>query len=98
MKLVGRVPRQSVADGAMVRLAYPPYDVVVAEVDGRCRIGQKTDPNNTIGEPECVEGTFYMNSVRPQYGAELDSWFDEVIDYVDQNYRTAPPSDVNVIE
>ncbi len=35
MKLVGRVPRQSIADGAMVRLAYPPYDVVVAEVDGR---------------------------------------------------------------
>jgi hypothetical protein len=39
-----------------------------------------------------------MNSVRPKYGAELDSWFDEVVDYVDQNYRTAPPSDVQVTE
>jgi hypothetical protein len=71
---------------------------IIVYVDGRCRIGQKTDPNNVIGEPECVEGTFYMNSVRPKYGAEIDSWFDEVIDYVDQNYRTAPPSDVQVTE
>jgi nitrite reductase/ring-hydroxylating ferredoxin subunit len=35
MKLVGRVPRESLRDGALVRLAYPPFDVLVAEVDGR---------------------------------------------------------------
>ena len=34
MKRVGEVPRSSLAGGALVRLAYPPYDVLVAEVDG----------------------------------------------------------------
>ena len=62
---------------------------IIVYVDGRCRI--------THGKPECVRGTFYMNSVRPD-GAQLDSWFDEVIDYVDHNYRTLPASDVDVVE
>jgi nitrite reductase/ring-hydroxylating ferredoxin subunit len=35
MKLVGRVSRDSLRDGALVRIAYPPFDVLVAEVDGR---------------------------------------------------------------
>lgn len=34
MKLVARVPREQLADGAMVRVEYPPYDVLVALVDG----------------------------------------------------------------
>ena len=33
MKLVGRVPRESLAGGAMVRLTWPPFDVLVALVD-----------------------------------------------------------------
>lgn len=32
MKLVGRVPRAALADGALVRLPYPPFDVLVAMV------------------------------------------------------------------
>ncbi len=63
---------------------------IIVYVDGRCRIGQD-------GKPECVRGTFYMNSARPG-GVQLDSWFDEVVDYIDQNYRTLGPSDVDVIE
>ena len=35
MKLVGRVQRSQLRDGALVRLPYPPFDVLVAEVDGR---------------------------------------------------------------
>jgi nitrite reductase/ring-hydroxylating ferredoxin subunit len=35
MKLVGRVPRAQLAGGALVRVAYPPFDVLVAEVGGR---------------------------------------------------------------
>lgn len=34
MKLVGRVKRESLQGGAFVRLPYPPFDVLVAEVDG----------------------------------------------------------------
>ena len=34
MKLVGKVPRSALAGGAMVRLPYPPFDVVVAVADG----------------------------------------------------------------
>lgn len=77
---------------------------IVVYVDGRCR--DRADPQNpsSPGLPECVRGTFYLNSNRPSDapndpgGVQLDSWFDEVIDYVDQNYRTMPPSDVDVVE
>ena len=34
MKLVGRVPRAELDGGHLVRIDYPPYDVVVALVDG----------------------------------------------------------------
>lgn len=34
MKLVGRVPLADLAHHAMVRLEYPPYDVLVSLVDG----------------------------------------------------------------
>jgi hypothetical protein len=76
---------------------------IVVYVDGRCR--DVPDPNNptSAGFPECVEGTFYLNSQRPSDGknpggVQLDSWFDEVVQYMDQNYRTMPPSDVDVVE
>jgi hypothetical protein len=44
-----------------------------------------------------------LNSQRPSDGknpggVQLDSWFDEVVSYMDQNYRTMPPSDVDVVE
>jgi nitrite reductase/ring-hydroxylating ferredoxin subunit len=34
MKLVGSVPRESLQDGAMVRLPYPPFHVLVSIVEG----------------------------------------------------------------
>jgi len=37
MKLVGRVPKSALADGLPVRVPYPPYDVMVALVDGVAR-------------------------------------------------------------
>ncbi len=63
---------------------------ITVYVDGRCRIGKN-------GLPECIRGTFYLNSTR-QDGPQLDAWFDEVVQYIDQNYRTMGPSDVEVIE
>jgi len=69
--------------------------MIVVYVDGRCRI----DP--TTNEPECVRGTFYVNSPRVVNGhpmGRLDDWFEEVMTYIDANYRTLGPSDVNVTE
>ncbi len=62
---------------------------IIVYVDGRCRA-----PN---GKPECIRGTFYMDSARND-GAKMDAWFDELVDFVDQNYRTMGPSDVEVAD
>jgi len=77
--------------------------MIVVYVDGRCRI----DPTTNL--PECIEGTFYLNSNRtaqvngagsgPEYPiGRLDDWFEEVITFIDQNFRTMGPSDVEVVE
>ena len=34
MKLVARVPKSELANGALVRVTYPPFDVLVTMVDG----------------------------------------------------------------
>jgi hypothetical protein len=63
--------------------------MIVVYVDGRCRIDPVTN------EPECIRGTFYMNSPRSIGGhpmAQLDDWFEEVMTYIDKNYRTLPAS------
>ena len=66
--------------------------MIVVYVDGRCRI----DPTTNL--PECIRGTFYLNSNRSVNGhpmAQLDDWFVEVMADIDANYRTLGPSDVN---
>lgn len=63
---------------------------IVVYGDGRCRVGKD-------GKPECIRGTFYLNSARPD-GVQLDNWFDEVIDYVDKNYRTMPTTEIEVAD
>jgi hypothetical protein len=62
---------------------------IIVYVDGRCR--------EHDGRPECIRGTFYMDSAR-EGGAKMDAWFTEVVQYVDKNYRTLPPSDVEVTD
>jgi hypothetical protein len=62
---------------------------IIVYVDGRCRV--------LGGKPECIRGTFYMNSARPQ-GAKLDEWFDEVTEYVDKNFRTMPTTEIEVAD
>lgn len=72
---------------------------IVVYVDGRCRIGKD-------GAPECYQGTFYLNSTRNDpnnkapfaNGPQMQDWVLEVMDYVDANYRTMGPSDVDVPE
>jgi hypothetical protein len=62
---------------------------IIVYVDGRCR--------SPDGKDECIRGTFYMDSARPD-GPKMDQWFTEVVQHIDQNYRTLPPSDVEVVE
>jgi hypothetical protein len=63
---------------------------ILVYVDGRCRV-------SADGAPECIQGTFYLNSNRPG-GPQMDTWFDELVSYMDTNYRTMPASDVDVVE
>ena len=63
---------------------------ITVYVDGRCRTGAD-------GKPECIQGSFYLDARRPE-GPKFDSWFDEVVDYVDANYRTMGSSEVEVTE
>jgi hypothetical protein len=78
---------------------------IAVYVDGRCREGTAPpEPDGGIpsagteqGQPECIQGGFYIDSPRPD-GALFDTWFDELVDYIDQNYRTMGPSDVTMTE
>ena len=63
---------------------------IIVYVDGRCRIGPD-------GKDECIRGSFYMDSAR-ENGAKMDAWFGEVVQHIDQKYRTLPPSDVEVTD
>ncbi len=63
---------------------------IVVYVDGRCRVGKD-------GAPECIRGNFYLNARRPG-GPQNEAWMIEMMDYVDQNYRTMAPTDVEVID
>jgi nitrite reductase/ring-hydroxylating ferredoxin subunit len=52
LKLVGRVPRARIEHGEMVRLSYPPWDVLVAMVGGEpCAI---EDACNHAGGSLCA--------------------------------------------
>jgi hypothetical protein len=91
-------------DGTQSYISRLPKFIAVY-VDGRCREGTAPPtPDGGIppagteqGQPECIQGGFYIDSPRPD-GALFDTWFDELVDYIDQNYRTMGPSDVMVTE
>ena len=61
---------------------------IVVYVDGRCRIGQS-------GKPECIRGNFFTESVRED-GVKGETWWLELMDWVDANFRTMGPSVVEV--
>ncbi len=67
---------------------------LIVYVDGRCRM-RAPEPGQKEGKPECIRGTFYMNSARPD-GSQLDDWFEEVTEYIDKNFRTMPTTEVEV--
>jgi len=49
--------------------------------DGRCR------------EDECINGTFYSNSVRPE-GPQMIDFLYDLGDYMDENFRTRDPEEI----
>jgi len=52
---------------------------ILVYVDGRCRVQN--------GTPECIRGTFYADSPR-EGGAKIETWWLELIEHIDQNFRT----------
>jgi hypothetical protein len=64
---------------------------IIVYVDGRCR------PNDKTGKVECIRGTFFTDSVRPD-GAQQESWWLELVDEIDKRYRTMGPSEVQWTE
>ncbi|MEZ4406856.1 MAG: hypothetical protein R3A52_10310 [Polyangiales bacterium] len=62
-----------------------PQKVIMVFPDGRCRDGDG-----------CLEGTFYADSVVGN--GRLETWFNELYDWVSRTYRARAPSDVEVVE
>ncbi len=73
-------------EGAASRLP----KAILVYVDGRCRLGP-------TGKAECIRGGFYADSPRAE-GMKNESWWLELMDYVDANYRTMPESQVEWTE
>lgn len=59
---------------------------ILVYVDGRCRVGAD-------GKAECIRGSFFTDSPR-EGGLQNESWWLELMDYVDTNYRTMPEATV----
>jgi S-formylglutathione hydrolase FrmB len=57
--------------------------------DGRCRYPDGTPDY----QKECIRGTFYADSVRPD-GPQMETILFELMDYVDATYRTKAPEDL----
>lgn len=63
--------------------------MILVFVDGRCRGDAKN--------PECVRGTFYVDSIRKD-GPKMDAYFQDLMSHVDSKYRTMPTTEIDVTE
>lgn len=57
--------------------------------DGRCRSAEGASDH----EKECIRGTFYTDSIRPE-GPQMETILFELMESIDDNYRTKAPEDV----
>jgi hypothetical protein len=62
---------------------------ILVYADGRCRAKD--------GEAECIRGNFFADSIREE-GPQDDAWWLELMDYIDQTYRTMGESTVTWTE
>ncbi len=53
---------------------------ILVYVDGRCRVADN-------GQAECIRGNFFTDSGRPD-GVMAESWWLDLMNHVDQHYRT----------
>ena len=63
-------------------------------VDGRCRPGGNI-PLADSGD-RCEQGTFYLDSTVDKSTAKMETLMLELMDYLDQNYRTKKPAEVEI--
>ena len=63
---------------------------IIVYVDGQCR------PNQD-GTAECLRGTFFADSPYPG-GAQDESWWLDLMDYMDKNFRTLGETTVDWVE
>ncbi len=82
---------QNFMNDASVSTSERMVKAIIVYVDGRCR----TDADGTTAE--CLRGTFFADSVR-KTGAQDETWWLELMDYMDQNYRTLGDTQVNWVE
>lgn len=62
-----------------------PQKFIMVFPDGRCR-----------PQDNCLRGTFYADS--PVGGAQMESYFLDLYDYIDRSYRVRTPEDIEVTE
>ncbi len=56
-------------------------------------------PDGSCGEEECIRGSFYVDSPeRSASGAQMESFMLDLMDHVDENYRTRDPETFTVYE
>jgi hypothetical protein len=67
--------------------------MIVVYVDGRCR-WQKQGQGY---KPECLRGTFFTDSVMSQ-GSQDESWWLDLVDYIDNNFRTLGEAEIDWTE
>lgn len=63
---------------------------ILVYVDGRCRPGQD-------GKAECIRGNFFTDSAR-EGGMMAESWWIELMDEIDNRFRTLPPTEIEWVE
>jgi hypothetical protein len=76
----------STTDGMESRLP----KAILVYVDGRCRMGPS-------GKPECIRGTFFADSPSADRG-QSETWWLELMDYIDKNYRTMGEAEIDWTE
>ncbi len=63
---------------------------ILVYVDGRCR-----DGDDAVAE--CIRGNFFTDSARAE-GLQAESWWLELMEEIDNRYRTMPPTEIDWTE
>jgi hypothetical protein len=53
-------------------------------------------PDGSCGGDECIQGSFYVNGPEANGGPQMENFTLELMDYIDENYRTRDPEVLTV--